>query len=76
VRSVSVVRNEPRADGDVAGACLDTLEKPPELVRRVLPVRVDAPAVRVIAVARVCVSGRDRRAQAAVFAERQHFGAS
>ena len=68
------VGDEPRADGDVAVTVLHALEQPPQLVRRVLPVRVDAAAECIVAVARVAVTRGDRRLQTAVLAEQEHVG--
>ena len=76
MRGVLVVGDEARADRDVARVRVHALEQTPQLVRRVLPVRVDAAAVRVVVVACPCVAGGDRSLQAAVLAERDHFGAA
>ena len=64
-----------RSDGDVAGVGANALEQAPELVGRMLSVRVDASAVLVLVLDRVAVAARDRRGQSAVGAEGEHLGA-
>ncbi len=75
VRLVAVARGEARADGDVARVRAHALEQPAQLVRRMLPVGVDAPAVRVAVLGGVAVALGDRGAQPAVVAERDDLGA-
>src|SRR4029079_4469327 len=69
VRGVTVARDEPRPDGDVVLATAHEFEQTRKLLRWMLAVGADAPAIGVVVVEGPAVAGGDSVAQALIRSE-------